>query len=215
MSVVSKSRFIFLISSSLLALLAVAIITSCLFSVSFRYITDHEHLKGTRYYGLIRYCFESQFGRYGTDDSMADVCYLRSAAPRYLTKIEYKAMYGDFELATLILLSCAIACSLLAICFAICSIFTPFGALAHCVMLLAAAICSVSAFIVYTYFNELKDNQNETVNGNIIRYHFGWAYYWSGGAAACLFCSFICSLFAAVFVLVHKQQRDKIDTVVL
>ncbi|VDM65746.1 unnamed protein product, partial [Strongylus vulgaris] len=169
MSIASKSRFIFLISSSMLAILAISIITACLFSVSFRFITDHEHLKGTRYYGLIRYCFEPEFGVYGTDDSYADVCYLRSAAPRYATKIEYKSQYGDFELATLILLSCAIASSLLAICFAICTIFTPFGALAHCVMLLSATICSISAFIVYTYFNELKDNQNETVNGNIIR----------------------------------------------
>ncbi|EPB67726.1 hypothetical protein ANCCEY_13186 [Ancylostoma ceylanicum] len=284
MSVASKSRFIFLIASSLLALIAVAIISSCLFSVSFRYITDHEHLKGTRYYGLIRYCFESELGSYGSDDSNADVCYLRTAAPKYATKIEYKTQYGEFELATLILLSCAIASSLLAICFAICTIFTPFGALAHSVMLLVATICSISAFIVYTYFNELKDNQNETVNGNIIRvskqanqkpkqaslglfpndfcqfssvlyilhnpdqrlfqsidsamvglarplsqlnwaasrlcpaglrYHFGWAYYWSGGAAACLFVSFVCSLFASACVLVHKQQKDKIDTVVL
>lgn len=113
MSVASKSRFIFLIASSLLALLSVAIISSCLFSVSFRYITDHEHLKGTRYYGLIRYCFESELGSYGSgekfqpfirsqmvltlstaDDSNADVCYLRTAAPKYATKIEYKAQYG-------------------------------------------------------------------------------------------------------------------------
>ncbi|ETN77131.1 hypothetical protein NECAME_11244 [Necator americanus] len=160
MSIASKSRFIFLISSSLLAVIAVAIIASCLFSVSFRYITDHEHLKGTRYYGLIRYCFESEFGSYGSDDSNADVCYLRTAAPKHATKIEYKTQYGEFELATLILLSCAIAASLLA-------------------------------------------------------YHFGWAYYWSGGAAACLFVSFVSSLFASACVLVHKQQKDKIDTVVL
>ncbi|VDL67647.1 unnamed protein product, partial [Nippostrongylus brasiliensis] len=65
----------------------------------------------------------------------------------------------------MILLSCAIVCGLLAICFAICTIFTVFGALAHCVMLLVATICALSAFIVYTYFNELKDNQNETLNG--------------------------------------------------
>ncbi|XGW29057.1 hypothetical protein V3C99_008674 [Haemonchus contortus] len=215
MSLASKSRFIFLISSSMLALLSVAIITACLFSVSFRYITDHEHLKGTRFYGLIRYCFESEYQRFGTDDSNADVCYLRTPAPAHATKIEYKTHFGDFELATLILLSCAIASSLLAICFAICTIFTPFGALAHCVMLLTATICSLSAFIVYTYFNELKDNQNETLNGNITRYHFGWAYYWCGGAAACLSAAFICSLFASTCVLLHKQQKNKVDTIVL
>lgn len=48
-------------------------------------------------------------------------------------------LFQEFELATLILLSCAIASSLLAICFAICTIFTPFGALAHSVMLLVAS----------------------------------------------------------------------------
>ncbi|KAK6047711.1 hypothetical protein COOONC_14785 [Cooperia oncophora] len=77
------------------------------------------------------------------------------------------------------------------------------------------AICSLSAFIIYTYFNELKDNQNETLNGNITRYHFGWAYYWCGGAAACLSAAFICSLFASTCVLLHKQQKNKVDTIVL
>uniref|UniRef100_A0A0K0DQR3 MARVEL domain-containing protein n=1 Tax=Angiostrongylus cantonensis TaxID=6313 RepID=A0A0K0DQR3_ANGCA len=187
MTLAARSRFIFLIISSLLALISTAIITSCLFSVSFRYITDHENLKGTRYYGLIRYCFESEYQTFGT----------------------------EFELATMILLSSAIASSLLSICFAIFTIFTVFGALAHCVMLLTATICSISAFVVYTYFNELKDNQNETLNGNIIRYHFGWAYYWSGGASAGLFAAFICSLFASACVLLHKQQKNRIDSVVL
>lgn len=149
------------------------------------------------------------------DDSNADVCYLRTAAPKHASKVDYKAQYGEFELATMILLSSAIASSLLSICFAIFTIFTVFGALAHCVMLLTATICSISAFVVYTYFNELKDNQNETVNGNIIRYHFGWAYYWSGGASAGLFAAFICSLFASACVLLHKQQKNRIDSVVL
>ncbi|KJH50064.1 hypothetical protein DICVIV_03785 [Dictyocaulus viviparus] len=187
MTLASMSRVIFLVVSSLLTLISVTIITSCLFSVSFRYITDHEHLKGTRYYGLIRYCFESEFRTFGT----------------------------EFELATLILLSCAVASSLMSIFFAIFTIFTVFGALAQCVMLLTAAICSISAFIVYTYFNELKDNQNETVNGNLIRYHFGWAYYWSGGASAGLFLAFICSLFASACVLLHNQQKKRINTILL
>ncbi|VDM60673.1 unnamed protein product [Angiostrongylus costaricensis] len=194
MTLASRSRFIFLIISSLLALISTAIIASCLFSVSFRYITDHENLKGTRYYGLIRYCFESEYQTFGTGE-----CRFSSAEDRF---------FAEFELATLILLSSAIASSLLSICFAIFTIFTVFGALAHCVMLLTATICSISAFVVYTYFNELKDNQNET-------YHFGWAYYWSGGSSAGLFVAFICSLFASACVLLHKQQKNRIDSIVL
>ncbi|KAE9415481.1 hypothetical protein Angca_001773 [Angiostrongylus cantonensis] len=168
MTLAARSRFIFLIISSLLALISTAIITSCLFSVSFRYITDHENLKGTRYYGLIRYCFESEYQTFGTDDSNADVCYLRTAAPKHASKVDYKAQYGEFELATMILLSSAIASSLL-----------------HSQISL------------------------------LFQYHFGWAYYWSGGASAGLFAAFICSLFASACVLLHKQQKNRIDSVVL
>uniref|UniRef100_A0A1I7XHX7 GPI mannosyltransferase 2 n=1 Tax=Heterorhabditis bacteriophora TaxID=37862 RepID=A0A1I7XHX7_HETBA len=47
------------------------------------------------------------------------------------------------------------------------------------------------------------------------QFHFGWAYYWSGGAAGCLILSFICGLFASACVLVHKKQQRKMETVVL
>ncbi|CAD6197145.1 unnamed protein product [Caenorhabditis auriculariae] len=212
-----KGRVCCLNGSAALAVVALALLTVCLFSASFRHNSDNN--KGTKYYGLIRFCYEPPIDQQSRDDdSNSKTCHLRNyirSAQCEDTKGQLKESkstrncFGDFELASVILIAIAMGCCLLSLVFTIWTIFTSFGALANSVVLLAAAISSLSAFLTYTYYYELKENQSEIIAGYQYLIHYGWAYYLLGSSAAILIVAFVCSVFGSAFVLVSKSRKRK------
>uniref|UniRef100_A0A8R1HLP1 Uncharacterized protein n=1 Tax=Caenorhabditis japonica TaxID=281687 RepID=A0A8R1HLP1_CAEJA len=210
----SRGRACCLGVSTFLAICSLILLIVCLCSASFRYNSDN--LGGMKNYGLIRFCYtpESQ-AKSREDDSNSKTCHLRNyinsgECQDSVTSSHEKSSrkcFGDFELATIILIAASVGCCLLALCFSICTIFTPFGALAHSVVLISAAICSLSGFLVYTYYYELKDNQYELMAGYQYQIHYGWAYYIFGFSSLLQWISFVLSLFGSALVLVHENKK--------
>ncbi|CAA92972.3 CLaudin-like in Caenorhabditis [Caenorhabditis elegans] len=208
----SRGRICCIGFSSTFAIVSMILLAICMFSASFRYNLDN--LGGVKDYGLFRFCYTPKSQPLSRDDdSNSKTCHLRN----YINSAHCQEggshtqpsrdCFGDFELASIILISASLGCCILAICFAICTIFTSFGALAHSVVLIAAAMCSLSGFLTYTYYYELKDNQYELVSGYQFQIHYGWAYYVFGFSSLLQWAAFVCSLFGSAFVLVHKNKK--------
>ncbi|CAJ0579863.1 unnamed protein product, partial [Mesorhabditis spiculigera] len=199
--------------SSAGALIAASIITACIFSVSFRYVQNDES-RGTKFFGLFRFCYEpnSDYPYSGGMDLHAHefgyACHLRRRAPKHVP-VDYRQFYSDFELCTLILLALAVLSSFMAVGFAICTLYSPLCAAAHSLVVLIAAFSSTSAYIVYTYHNELKENQMESTNGQLYLYHYGWAYYYTAASAAILLVSFVLSLVSSALYLRHRSLEQE------
>ncbi|PIC34228.1 hypothetical protein B9Z55_013947 [Caenorhabditis nigoni] len=208
--------------STVIAIFSLILLTVCMFSASFRYNSDS--LGGMKNYGLFRFCYTPETQTQSRDDdSNSKTCHLRnyinSAYCQEKSNTNHdkstRNCFGDFELATIILISASMACCILSICFSICTIFIRlFGALAQSVVLIAAAICSLSGFLSYTYYYELKDNQYELVSGYQYQIHYGWAYYVFGFASLLQWIAFVCSLFGSAFVLVaeNKKRQSKVTS---
>ncbi|CAI5448362.1 unnamed protein product [Caenorhabditis angaria] len=216
MAASSRCRICCLGFSTFLAIFSVLLLLICLFSASFRYNSDN--MEGVKKYGLIRFCYlPKSIDISRDDDSNTKTCHLRSyinsaycSENRNSLNTHDKSSrncFGDFEFASILLISASIFCCILALFFAICTIFTSFGALAHSVVLIAAAICSCSGFLSYTYYYELKDNQYELIAGYTFLIHYDWAYYLFAFASSLQFLAFILSLFGSAFVLVHKNKK--------
>lgn len=214
MKMASRGKVCCLGLSSTLAVFSFILLTICMFSASFRYNSDS--LGGVKNYGLFRFCYTPETQTQSRDDdSNSKTCHLRNyinsayCQDRANSNHEKSTRncFGDFELATIILISASMGCCILAICFSICTIFTSFGALAHSVVLIAAAICSLSGFLAYTYYYELKENQYELVIGYQYQIHYGWAYYVFGFSSLLQWIAFVLSLFGSAFVLVHKNKK--------
>ncbi|CAB3409915.1 unnamed protein product [Caenorhabditis bovis] len=209
---VARGRVCCLSLSTALALLSCALLLVSLLSASFRYFDESG---ARRSYGLIRFCYSPPSNeRAVEDDSNSKICHLRTYINSAYCVSDISSShkstrncFGEFELATIILMSASMACCLLAFFFSICTIFTSFGALAHSVILIAATICSVSGFFAYTFFYELKENQYETIKGYQFQLHYGWAYYIFGFAGFLQFVAVGCSLFGSAMVLVHKNKK--------
>ncbi|CAI2350333.1 unnamed protein product [Caenorhabditis sp. 36 PRJEB53466] len=202
--------------SSFLAVCSLILLVVVLFSASFRYNLDN--LEGTKNYGLFRFCYTPKTDSQSRDDdSNSKTCHLRNyinsdyCTERHRATFNHEKSarncFGDFELATIILIAASMACSILAVFFSICTIFTSFGALAQSVVLVSAAICSLSGFLTFTYNYELKDNQYEVISGYQYQIHYGWAYYVFGVSSLLQWSSFVCSLFGSAFLLVNKNKK--------
>ncbi|GMS97767.1 hypothetical protein PENTCL1PPCAC_19942, partial [Pristionchus entomophagus] len=225
MSALARSRFILLAISCIIAAVAICLIVACLFSVSFRTV-DVPYLSGKKYFGLFRYCWEPYMaGMIGVQQPHAinqgstglqPTCYLRSMNPdqgqmfrtgyNFPGQSSNDVMY-EFEKTTLILVVCALILGLMSICFALCTLFSEICALAHSTLVLASTICAASGFGVYTWHNEQPDLLGENDKGNLMPYHYGWAYYYLGIAALLLLAAFLISVFAASVFFYHKRQR--------
>ncbi|CAI4231847.1 unnamed protein product [Auanema sp. JU1783] len=212
MTIPAKSRGACLSLSCILSLAVAIIIIICLFSTGYRWLDDKGNfIRGKRSFGLLRYCWDPYETKThsASPDTDGHLCYRRSKPPNDEKPLDLTYYYADFEMITLILLSISAGSIIIGLCFAICSIFTKFGALSHCVMQLVATICCTSGFVVYTYFNDLRENQSEIISGTILMYHYGWAYYCTGACSVLSLLAFICSVFGSAFFIIHSSEKNK------
>ncbi|CAI2350332.1 unnamed protein product [Caenorhabditis sp. 36 PRJEB53466] len=207
--------------SSFLAVCSLILLVIVLFSASFRYNLDN--LEGTKNYGLFRFCYTPKTDSQSRDDdSNSKTCHLRnyinsdqcssSLRNRGGSNKEKSARdcFGDFELATIILMCISIVCCIIAFVFSFCAFSKQIRTISQSIdliFLLLAAICSLSGFLVYTYYYELKDNQYEVIAGYQYQIHYGWAYYVFGVSSLLQWSSFVCSLFGSAFLLVNKNKK--------
>ncbi|PAV56828.1 hypothetical protein WR25_09646 [Diploscapter pachys] len=202
-----------LIVSCIVALIAVILMAIAFFSYGFREVHDTQK-RGTKEYGLIRFCYVPDPPTYYNgppmrpeDDSLKKMCHMRTYAPGVQYNIgNSRDHFGDFELATIILLVCAMVATVFGIGCSICTIFTAFGALAHSTLLLTGAVSALAGFLVYTYFSELKENQIDVVSGYQFNVYYSWAYYMTGAAAALIMSAFLISLFSSSLTLVRRGR---------
>ncbi|CAJ0931190.1 unnamed protein product, partial [Mesorhabditis belari] len=201
----------FICISSAGALIAASALSACIFSISYRYVHNDE-TRGTKYYGLFRFCYEpnGEMPYTGGIDWPHNEysCHLRRRAPSNIP-IDYRQFYSDFELCTLILISLAILSSFMAVAFSICTLYSPLCSTAHSLVVFIAAISSTAGFIVYTYHNELKENQMESTNGVLYMYHYGWAYYYTAASSAILLIAFVISLVSSALYLRHRTLLEE------